>query len=154
MSLHRAFLVALALAVLTVPLTAQAQQPSHAARLGLLLPGTSTTIAENLAAFRQGLRELGYIEGQSIVIESRYAEGQPDRLPALAAELVRLRADILVPAGIRAIRAATQATRTIPIVVPFTSDLVGTGLIATLARPGGNVTGLTPPCPRSSPGNG
>ena len=77
------------------------------------------------------------------MIEYRYAEGQPDRLPALAAELVRLKVDVLVPSGARATRAATQATRTIPIIVPFTSDLVGTGLVASLARPGGNITGLT-----------
>jgi len=108
-----------------------------------LLPSSSSALAENVAAFRQGLRELGYVEGRSIVIEYRYAEGQPDRLPALAAELVRLKVDVLVPSGARATRAATQATRTIPIIVPFTSDLVGTGLVASLARPGGNITGLT-----------
>jgi putative ABC transport system substrate-binding protein len=100
-------------------------------------------MAENIGAFRQGLRALGYVEGENIIIEYRYAEGQPDRLPALAAELVRLKLDVLVPSGIRAIRAANQVTGTVPIVVPFTSDLVATGLVAGLARPGGNITGLT-----------
>ncbi len=138
-----AFAACLALAVLAPPLPAAAQQPAKVPRVGLLLPATSATHAENLAAFRQGLRDLGYIEGQNIVIEYRYAEGQPDRLPALAAELMGLKVDILVPSGIRAIRAATQMAGMVPIVVPFTSDLVGTGLVASLARPGGNITGLT-----------
>ena len=136
-------IAALALGPLAAPLAAEAQQPAKIPRIGLLYPSSSSAAAENVAAFGQGLRELGYVDGQSIVIESRFAEGRPDRLPALAAELVRLKVDILVPAGIRAIRAASQATRTIPIIVPFTSDLVGTGLVASLARPGGNITGLT-----------
>ncbi len=143
MSVHRVFVIPLALGLLAAAPAADAQQSVKVPRIGLLYPGTSAMAAENLAAFRQGLRDLGYVEGQSIVIESRYAEGRPDRLPALAAELVRLNVHILVPSGTRSIRAATQATRTLPIVVPFTSDLVGTGLVASLARPGGNITGLT-----------
>ena len=94
-------------------------------------------------AFRQGLRELGYVEGKNIVIEWRYAEGKLDRLPALAAELVRLKVDVIVTAGRIATRAAKEATDTIPIVMAQDSDPVGNGFVASLARPGGNITGLS-----------
>jgi putative tryptophan/tyrosine transport system substrate-binding protein len=103
-----------------------------------------------LRAFRQGLRDLGYIEGQNIVIEYRWAEGKPDRLPKLAAELVNLRVDIIVTHGEAAIRALKQATQTIPIVVGVTGDLVVTGHAASLARPSGNVTGLVDTSPELS----
>jgi putative ABC transport system substrate-binding protein len=96
-----------------------------------------------LEAFRQGLRELGYVEGQNIAIESRWTEGKDDRLPALAADLVRSKVDIIVAETGAATRAAQQATRTIPIVMSLVNDPVGSGLVASLARPGGNVTGLT-----------
>jgi putative ABC transport system substrate-binding protein len=96
-----------------------------------------------LEAFRQGLRDLGYVEGRNIRIESRYAEGQEDRCPALAAELVRLPVDVLVAAGTAPIKAAQQATRTIPIVMAWGTDPVAQGFVASLARPGGNTTGLS-----------
>jgi putative ABC transport system substrate-binding protein len=96
-----------------------------------------------LEAFRQGLRELGYVEGQNIAIESRWTEGKDDRLPALAADLVRSKVDVIVAETGAATRAAQQATRTIPIVMSLVNDPVGSGLVASLARPGGNVTGLT-----------
>jgi putative ABC transport system substrate-binding protein len=96
-----------------------------------------------LEAFRQGLRELGYVEGQNIAIESRWTEGKDDRLPALAADLVRSKVDIIVAETGAATRAAQQATRTIPIVMSLVNDPVGSGLVGSLARPGGNVTGLT-----------
>jgi putative ABC transport system substrate-binding protein len=96
-----------------------------------------------LEAFRQGLRELGYVEGRNIAIESRWTEGKDDRLPALAADLVRSKVDVIVAETGAATRAAQQATRTIPIVMSLVNDPVGSGLVASLARPGGNVTGLT-----------
>jgi putative ABC transport system substrate-binding protein len=96
-----------------------------------------------LEAFRQGLRELGYVEGQNIAIESRWTEGKDDRLPALAADLVRSKVDVIVAETGAATRAAQQATRTIPIVMSLVNDPVGSGLVGSLARPGGNVTGLT-----------
>ena len=143
-------IAAFVFATLAAPLAIGAQPLVKIPRIGLLHPGSSTAAAQNVAAFRQGLRELGHVGGQNIAIEYRYAEGRPDRLPGLAAELVGLKVDVMVPSGIRAIRAAKQASDTIPIIVPFTSDLVGTGLVAGLARPGGNITGLTAMSPEIS----
>jgi putative tryptophan/tyrosine transport system substrate-binding protein len=123
-------------------LAAHAQQPKKIPRIGLLLhlsPGPST----ELDAFLQGLRELGYIEGQNIAIDYRFASGQVERLPELAAQLVRLKPDVIVAPTTPASVAAKQATTTIPIVFAAVADAVGAGLIANLARPGGNVTGLT-----------
>ena len=97
----------------------------------------------NIEAFRQGLRELGYVEGQNILVEYRWAEGKDDRYAILAAELVSLGVDVIVTQGTQATVAAKQATNTIPIVVGDAGDLVGEGLVASLARPGGNVTGFT-----------
>ena len=121
---------------------AEAQQTGKVHRIGYLLPGSPSGGAPLLEAFRQGLRDLGYIEGKNIVIEPRWAEGKPDRLPALAAELVRLNVEVIVAAPTPPALAAQQATRTIPIVVAHMSDPVEAGLVASLARPGGNVTGL------------
>ena len=104
----------------------------------------------HLAAFRQGLRELGYVEGQDVALEVRYAEGEEERYPELAAELVRLDVDVIVTGGSAAILAAGQATTTIPIVFAATGDPVADGLVASLARPGGNVTGLTTISARST----
>jgi putative ABC transport system substrate-binding protein len=124
---------------------AQAQQPKKVPRIGYLLAGDPTTESIRFEAIRQGLRELGYIEGQNIAIEYRYAEGKRDRLAELAAELVRLKIDIIVVAGgDQVIQAAKNATKTIPIVmVGGGLDPVEAGLVESLARPGGNVTGLT-----------
>ncbi|MGH9364077.1 MAG: ABC transporter substrate-binding protein [Thermoanaerobaculia bacterium] len=128
-------------AFVSVPLAAEAQQATGMPRIGYL--GTSSPSAEPhlVEAFRQGLRDLGYIEGQNIAIEYRWAEGQDDRLPSLAAELVRLKADVIVTAGTPGALAAKQATQTIPIVMASSGDAVRAGLVASLARPGGNVTG-------------
>src|SRR5438093_10318360 len=125
--------------------SAQAQQPKKVPRIGYLSATDPAGDSARSEAIRLALRALGYTEGQNIATEYRYAEGKPDRLPALAAELVRLKVDIIVVAGAdTAIRAAKNATKTIPIVMVGTgSDPVEAGLIESLARPGGNVTGLT-----------
>jgi putative ABC transport system substrate-binding protein len=120
----------------------EAQQPTKIPRIGFLIGTSPTANAARVEAFRQGLRELGYVEGKTIVIEWRYAEGKLDRFPELAAELVRLKVDIIVTGGPPATRAAKEATITIPIVMEQDSDPVGNGFVASLARPGGNITGL------------
>jgi putative ABC transport system substrate-binding protein len=135
------FIVALALSIVAAPLIADAQQPGKVSRIGFLSPGGATSSPTD--AFRQGLRELGYVEGQNLVVEYRWADGDTARLPVLAAELVQLRVDVLVAATNPAVLAARQATSTIPIVFTASSDPVGTGLVASLAHPGGNVTGLS-----------
>ena len=133
------------LGTLVAPLAVEAQQPGKVPRVGYLHPGSPSDPLRQrrLEAFRQGLRDLGYVEGQNIAIESRWAEGQYDRYPALAAELVRLKVEVIVAVTGLATQAAQQATRTIPIVMLLVADPVGSGLVASLARPGGNVTGLT-----------
>jgi putative ABC transport system substrate-binding protein len=125
--------------------TAAAQPPEKVPRVGYLIPGSHSDPQRQrlLEAFRQGLRELGYVDGQNIAIESRWAEGKADRLPGLAADLVRRKVDVIVAQSGAATQAAQQATRTIPIVMSLSNDAVGSGLVASLARPGGNVTGLT-----------
>ena len=129
---------------------ALAQQSGKVARIGFLSGSSPSAVSARVEAFRQGLLELGYVEGKSIVIEYRYAEGKLDRLPALAAELVRLKVDIIVSGGPQVTRAAKEATGTIPIVMGFDYDPVGNGLIASLARPGGNITGLSTLAPELS----
>ena len=130
--------------LLAVGVIAEAQQPKKIPRIGYLSNLESATESARAEAIRQALRERGYIEGQNIAIEYRYAEGKPDRLPELAAELVRLKVDIIVVAGgSPMIQAAKNATKTIPIVMSGGSDPVEAGLVESLARPGGNVTGLT-----------
>ena len=126
---------------LSVPV--QAQQAGKIYRIGYLSARWAEEQKGLLAAFQQGLRELGYVEGKNIVIEQRYAKGKRDRLPALAAELVRLKVDIIVTHGGRGVRTVKKASSTIPIVMTYQADPVGTGLIASLARPGGTVTGLS-----------
>src|SRR5436305_6218623 len=131
------------LALGAAPLAAEAQQGTKVARIGYLAnnPATSPHLRE---VFLQGLRDLGYVEGRNLVIEYREAGGKADRLPALAAELVALKVDVIVAApGTLAARVAKQATRTIPIVFAVVGDPVGSGLVTSLARPGGNVTGLS-----------
>jgi putative ABC transport system substrate-binding protein len=122
---------------------AQAQQPKKVPRIGYLSYGSVEIEKSSLAALQQGLRELGYVEGKNIVIEGRYAEGRSERFPELLAELIGLKVDVLVVAGDPAAHAAKKATSTIPIVIVTSPDPVGTGLIASLAHPGGNVTGLS-----------
>ena len=124
--------------------SAEAQQPKKVPRIGFLLAPSRSALSERVDAFRQGLREHGYVEGQNIVIEYRYAEGKFDRLPDLAADLVRLKVDVIVAAGgIQAIRAAKNAANTTPIVMTGALDPVSDGLIASFARPGGSITGLS-----------
>jgi len=120
-----------------------AQQPKKVPRIGYLAPGSPASDSPRIDPFRQGLRELGYTEGQDIVIELRFAEGKSERLPAIVAELIQLKVDVIVLSGTPAARAAKQATSTIPIVMGTSADPVGTRLVASLARPGGNVTGLS-----------
>jgi ABC-type uncharacterized transport system substrate-binding protein len=128
--------------LIAVAVTAEAQQPTKIPRIGYLTANSPSAQAARNEAFRQGLRELGYIEGKNIVIEWRSAEGKFDRLPALAAELVRLKVDVIVTAGPASTRAAKEATSTIPIVMTQDNDPVGNGFVASLARPGENITGL------------
>ena len=138
-----------AIIVLLVGLTlvyvhlAEAQQAGKIPRIGYLGGATPAALSVRLDAFRQGMRKLGYVQGKNIVIEYRYAEGELDRLPVLAAELVRLKVDVIVAGGPQATRAAKEATITIPIVMTFDNDPVGNGFVVSLARPGGNVTGLS-----------
>ena len=139
---RRTFIATSAMALLAAPPAAEAQQAGKVYRIGFLFFG-SLGPSRELDTFRQGLRELGYIEGQNIVIEYRFASGRAERLPELAAELARLKPDVLVTPGTPASLGAKQATTTIPIVFAGVADAVGAGLIANLARPGGNITGLT-----------
>jgi putative ABC transport system substrate-binding protein len=130
--------------------SAQAQQPTRIPRIGYLSTVSFSVNAARIDALRQGLRELGYVEGKNIVIEWRSAEGKLDRLPSLAAELVRLKVDVIVAAAPPPTRAAKTATATIPIVMAFADDPVGSGFVSSLARPGGNVTGLSSLAPEIS----
>jgi len=136
-------------ALLAVAVTAEAQQPAKIRRIGYLANSRSAGVAR-YDAFRQGLREFGYVEGKTIVIERRYAEGKQDRLSALVAELVRLKVDVIVTGSPSATRSAKQATSTIPIVMLADDDPVGSGFVASLARPGRNVTGLATLSPELS----
>ena len=129
---------------------AEAQQPNKIPRIGYLGVNSPSSNPARIETFRQGLRELGYIEGKNIVIEWRHHEGKIDRLPALAAELVRLKVDIIITVGPPAARAAKEATVTIPIVMMQVGDPVGSGFVASLARPGGNITGLSSLAPELS----
>ena len=135
--------VALAVSVFLVPHTSEAQEPKSGRlqRLGYLSMGSGPSAMTE--SFRQGLRELGYVEGQNLLVEYRYAGNRGDRLPAMAAELAGLNVDVIVVLGNRAVRAARHASNTIPIVMAFSSEVMETGFVASLARPGGNVTGLT-----------
>jgi putative ABC transport system substrate-binding protein len=122
---------------------AEAQQPKKIPRVGFLIASSASSQTQRLEAFKRGLRELGYVDGQNIVIEIRSGEGRPERLPVVTAELVRLNVDVIVSGGPTSTRAAKQATKTIPIIMTLESDPVGDGLVASLARPGGNITGLS-----------
>jgi putative ABC transport system substrate-binding protein len=147
---RRRFLLTSLAGVLARPLAVEAQQVARVPRIGFLIASSPSTIATRIEAFQQGLRELKYVEGKNIVIEWRYAEGKFDRLPALAAELVQLKVDVIVTAGPMDTRAAKKATSAIPIVMTWDQDPVGSGFVSSLARPGGNVTGLSSLAPEIS----
>ncbi len=140
----------LTIAMLAIVGLGHAQQPTKVPRIGYLGFSSPSTIPTRIEAFRQGLRELGYVEGKNIFIEWRSAEGNADRLPSLAAELVRLKVDIIVTNGPYSTRAAKAATVNIPIVMAAVGDPVGDGIVASLARPGGNITGLSSVAPELS----
>ena len=139
---RRGFIVG-TLSLLAAPLAAEAQPAGKVHRIGFLGSGSATGDSRTREAFREGLRELGWVEGQNLVIEYRFAEGQSDRLPDLATELVRLKVDVIAAGPTPPVLAAKKATGTIPIVGMSLTDPVGLGLVASLARPGGNVTGVT-----------
>jgi len=141
------FALSAMLFALCVP--ASAQQPGKIPRIGYL-GGSSASNPTRIDAFRQGLHELGYVEGKNIAIETQLAEGKQDRERAFAAELVRVKVDVIVTVGSNATRAAKEATSTIPIVMAQDSDPVGSGFVASLARPGGNITGLSTLSPEVS----
>jgi putative ABC transport system substrate-binding protein len=138
---RRAFLGLATTGVITAPGVARAQQAGKVHRIGFL--SLQSGLTSTTEAFRQGLRELGYVEGRNLIIEYRWAAQKEERLPELAAELVRLKVEVIVTAAAPTIEAARRATSTIPIVMAAVADPVGSGLVASLARPGGNITGLT-----------
>jgi len=135
--------ILLAVALVAVAVIAEAQQSAKVPRIGYLSNTSASAGSARYEAFRQGLRELGYVAGRNVVIEHRSTEGKSDRLPALVAELVRLKVDVIVAAGTLGTRTAKEATTTIPIVMTNEGDPVGSGFVASLARPGGNLTGLS-----------
>lgn len=139
---HKLFFWLLATFLLTTASHAWAQQVQKASRIGFLA-NVATTAAIELKPFRERLRELGYSEGQNFALEHRYWEGKVERLPALAEELVRLKCDVIVTSGTEAGNAARNATRTIPVVLAFGVDVLRLGFVKDLARPSGNITGMT-----------
>jgi ABC-type uncharacterized transport system substrate-binding protein len=141
--LRQGFLVALTLGMLAAPFAVRAQTSPKRPQIGVLRTSSRDAPDPGLDGFRQGLRELGYVEGQNLHLEYRWADGRPGRVSALAAELVRLRVDVIVTGGEQAILAVKQATGTIPVVMGASNDPVGAGLVASLGRPGGNITGMT-----------
>jgi putative tryptophan/tyrosine transport system substrate-binding protein len=141
--------VILAVSLTLAPLATKGQAPTIA-KIGWLAPATQAAQAHLLEAFRQGLRELGHVEGKTFVLVPRYSEARAERLPEIARELVSLKVDVIVAAGDIAIAAVKQQTRTIPIVMAVSTDPLGTGLVASLARPGGNVSGLSMSSPELS----
>src|SRR5262245_19898141 len=134
---------ALSVMLIALGFPAEAQQPKKIPRIGILPPGPISERVHLWNAFRQGLRELGYFEGQNFTLVCPSGEVKTQRPPQLAAELVSLKVDVIVAAATVAVQAAKEATKTIPIVTPITTDPVETGLVASLARPGGNITGLS-----------
>ena len=132
---RRTFVGAVASALLTLPLAIEAQQAGKVPRIGYLVVNSAEVSQRPLAALRQGLRERGWVEGQNIVIEVRYADGQVDQLPALVAELLRLKVDIIVTTSSSPTWAAKDATKSIPIVMGVSADALGEGLVSSLARP-------------------
>lgn len=147
---RRVFVSAAAGAVLVRTFPANAQSPTKVPRIGVLYTGTSSTASQSSEAFRQGLREHGYKEGQNVVVEQRFGDARPERLTELAAELVRLKVAVIVTSTDEAIAAVKRQTQTIPIVMTASTDPVGTGFVSSLAHPGGNVTGFTSISPELS----
>ena len=144
MNNRRKLVIALGAGALITPLASYSQQPtSRMRRIGFLGPTSAAGIEKRLVAFRSGMRELGYVEGENLVIEFRWAESKYERLPELAAELVRLNVDLIVTHSTQAALAAKRATTMIPIVIMAVGDAVAAGIVASLARPGGNITGLS-----------
>jgi len=135
--------VILTLSLFAAPLAADAQPAGKVPRIGVLSTNSQASVSTHVEAFRQGLRERGYVEGQNVVIEYRYGDGNLDRLPKLAAELVALNVDLIVTGGTSPTRAVQQASKTVPIVMTIVGDPIASGFIASLAKPGGNITGLT-----------
>ncbi len=140
---RRAFITLVGVGLVVAPLTADAQQAAKVPRIGFLGNSTAALEANLVGPFREGLRDLGYVEGQTILIEYRWAEGQYERFPVLIAELIALKVDLIVTAGTPAALAVRKATTSIPLVMVAVGDPIGVGLVASLARPGGNSTGLT-----------
>jgi putative ABC transport system substrate-binding protein len=140
---RRAFISGITLGLLSPPLALEAQPAGKVYRIGMLERTSPAINAANLDAFRQGLRDLGYVEGKNFVIEYRSADGRDERFPGLAAELVRLKVDLIVTRGTPAALAAKHATGTIPVVITGLADPVGQGVVASLAHPGGNITGVS-----------
>jgi len=140
---RRAFLAGSGAVLLAAPLAAEAQPAGKVYCIGVLEPTSMALNAANLDAFRQGLRELGYVEGRNMMIEYRSADGRSERFPDLVAELVRLKVDVILTRGTPAVMAAKNATGTIPVVMAASGDPVLSGVVSSLARPGGNVTGLS-----------
>src|SRR6476660_8429136 len=140
---RREFIRLIGGAAVAWPLAARAQQPERIARIGYLDLGPASARADRVEALRAGLRDLGYIEGKNIAIEFRWAEGNYDQLPTLVADLVRLKVNVIVTHGTPGTLAAKQSTTTIPIVFAVVGEAVGSGVVPSLARPGGNLTGLT-----------
>src|SRR5439155_4041688 len=143
-------IVTLTLSLLVAPLAAEAQSPRKGHRIGFLWNSSPSFTHDQLEAFRHGLYERGYVEGEHFTLESRYAEGNPARLPGLAAELVSLQVEVIVTSGSQAIQTVQQATRTIPVVMVASGDPVEAGFVTSLARPGGNLTGLSLVAPELS----
>ena len=147
---RRAFITIVAGSILAGPLAGGAQQSGKVARIGVLHPGAPATSMHFAAAFDQGLRERGYVQGQNIVVERRFAEAKVERMSDIAAELVRWKVDVIVTSTDPGIAAVRHQTQTIPIVMANSIDPVATGFVASLARPGGNVTGLSSISPELS----
>jgi putative ABC transport system substrate-binding protein len=143
-------IIALVITFVICGVEVQAQQPTTMPRIGFLITSSAVSIAPRMDAFQRGLREVGYVEGKNIVIERRHANGNAEQLRTLAAELVNLKVDVIVTSGPTATRPAKEATATIPIVMTFDDDPVGSGFVASLARPGGNITGLSTLAPELS----
>jgi len=140
---RRTFIGVIAGGLLAAPLAAEAQQAAKVPRIGFLGNSTAALEANLIGPFREGLRDLGYVEGRNILIEYRWAEGKYERFPALIAELIALKVDVIVTAGTPATLAVKKATTSVPLVMVAVGDPVGTGIVASLGRPGGNITGLT-----------